>query len=135
MDDTKRILIVEDEPTLLDILAAELSKAGFSVCKSSDAASAFQAAKDNEPNIILLDILLPNGDGGILLEKFKADEKTKNIPVVVLTNLTDEDTRKKCETAGCVDFLVKADYRIGELVQKIKEICGRLPISSSPEKK
>lgn len=133
--DPKRILIVEDEPTLLNILAAEFSKAGFSVCKSSDAESTFQMAKDSEPNVILLDILLPDGDGETLLEKFKADEKTKNIPVVVLTNLTDEDTRKKCEAAGCVDFLVKADYRIDELVQKIKEICDRIPAGSSPGKK
>jgi DNA-binding response OmpR family regulator len=123
----KRILIVEDEPSLRSILGAEFSKAGFGICVAGDATTAFRIAKESEPDLILLDILLPNGDGTTLLKQFKTDQKTKHIPVVVLTNLSAEETRKQCEAAGVDEFLVKADCSISQLVDKVKSVLERIP--------
>lgn len=123
--DQKRILIVEDEPSLVKILETELGRAGFGVAVAENALGALEMAIDGEPNLILLDLLLPNGDGQALLKDLKTGERTKNIPVVVLTNLADEETRKRCEAAGCEDFLVKADYGIPQLVAKINSILAR----------
>jgi DNA-binding response OmpR family regulator len=121
----KRILIIEDEPALAGILGLEFSKAGFGVCSAGNAIAGLQMAKDSDPDIVLLDLLLPNGDGQALLLQLKSEEKTKNIPVVVLTNLADEETRRRCEAAGCDEFLIKADHSIAQLVDKVNAVLAR----------
>lgn len=123
----KRILVVEDEPSLANILEMELSRAGFEVLIADSAVKALQMAIDGEPNLILLDLLLPNGDGQALLKDLKTDERTRNSLVVVLTNLADEETRKQCEEVGADAFLVKADYSIPQLVEKINSLFEHSP--------
>jgi CheY-like chemotaxis protein len=82
-------------------------------------------AIDNHPDIIVLDLLLPNGDGEAVLRELRTREETKDIPVVILTNLTDEELKQRCVALGCVEYLVKADFGLDQVVQKVKELYER----------
>lgn len=119
-----RILIVEDEASLLDLLAARFEKQGFIVGKCDNSTAALKMAHDSRPGLILLDILLPNGDGETLLKNLRQGEQTKDIPIVILTNLSDEDLKQRCLALGATDYLIKADYGLDQMVAKIKELYG-----------
>jgi len=107
---------------LVRYLSRALEKAGFTVFSASSAAEGMQLAEEHGPDLILLDILLPGNGGEDLLAQLQRGEKTKDIPVAVVTNLTDSATRDKCFALGCADFIVKADYRLDQLVEKIASL-------------
>lgn len=125
MASAPRLLIIEDEPSLVNLLAARFEKEGFAICKCTSAAAALKMAVDNHPDMILLDLLLPNGDGEALLKELRTRKETKEIPVVILTNLADEEVKKRCLDFGCADYLVKADFGLDQIVEKVKELYGR----------
>ena len=88
--------------------------------KSSTAAEGLNIARAEKPDVVLLDILLPGGGGEEVLKQLKAAEDTKSIAVVALTNLSDPELKARCMAMGCTDFLVKADYRLDQIVEKVK---------------
>jgi len=124
-DTDPTLLIIEDEPILIDLIAAQMERAGFRVLRALDAKSGMRTAQDEKPDMILLDLMLPNYGGEQLLADLKADDKTKNIPVVIMTNFANSELESKCRALGCVEYIIKANYRLDELVVKIKEICER----------
>ena len=116
-----KILIVEDEKALSGALHDKFTALGYEVKAVLEGGSAYQEAKSFLPDIILLDILLPRKNGFQVLQELKADPDIKNIPVIMLSNLdTDEDIKKSLQL-GAVDYFVKSNHPIKEVVEKVKE--------------
>lgn len=119
-----KILIVEDDTFLGGIYASKFEKEGFEVMTASDGEAGFKQAKKEMPDIILLDILLPKLDGFEVLEKLKADEHLRKVPVVLLTNLGQKEDVDKGLKLGAKDYLIKAHFMPSETVEKVKKILG-----------
>lgn len=117
-----KILLVEDDPFLLNMYATKFEMENFKVVLAEDGEKGWRLAGKEEPAIILLDIILPKMSGFDVLEKLKADEKTKNIPVILLTNLSQRDEIKRAMELGAVDYLIKAHFMPSEVVEKIKKV-------------
>lgn len=117
----KKILIIEDETALLYALQSQLSVEGFKTMTAADGEVALSLILKEKPDLIVMDIILPKIDGWTLLKKIKSNKITKNIPVIIISNLSDEPSRTKGLDLGAKDYLAKIDYSIAELVKKIKE--------------
>jgi len=121
MSDKKKILIIEDEPSLQKSLMDYLELEGFEVSGALDGEKGIELAKNEKPDLILLDIILPKKDGYEVLDVIKKDEEIKNIPVILLTNLESQEDIVKGMEKGAISYLVKSDYKLEEVVKKIKE--------------
>jgi two-component system alkaline phosphatase synthesis response regulator PhoP len=120
-----KILVVEDEEILLTALSEELKQEGFNVIGAHDGIEGVEMAMSEKPSIILLDLVMPRLDGIGALKQIKENDATRDIPVVILTNLSDYDKVSDALSLGAMDYLVKANYRLEELVTKIKSILDR----------
>ncbi len=126
MDDKKtKVLVVEDEEILLTALSEELKQEGFEVVGAKDGVEGVEKAGSEKPDLILLDLVMPRLDGIGALKQMKENPDTKEIPVVILTNLSDYDKVSDALSLGAMDYLVKANYRLEELVNKIKTVIER----------
>ena len=117
----KKILIVEDEVTLNKALVEFLTGEGFEILSALDGEQGLEMVKKNIPDLILLDIILPKKDGYEVLDEIRKDEKTKNIPVIMLTNLESQEDIVKALEKGATTYLVKSDYRLEDIAKKVKE--------------
>jgi response regulator RpfG family c-di-GMP phosphodiesterase len=117
----KTILIVEDEAPLLKAVKTKLELSGFSVITAEDGLTGLDLALTKKPDLILLDIIMPKMDGMSVLQKLRKNPAGKNIPVIVLTNLSDADKMQEAEKRGVHDFLIKSDWRLEDVVSKVKE--------------
>ena len=120
-----KILIVEDEDILLTALSEELKQEGFQVVGAKDGVEGVEKAQSEKPHLILLDLVMPRLDGIGALKQMKDNPEIKDIPVVILTNLSDYDKISDALSLGAMDYLVKANYRLEELVNKIKTVLER----------
>lgn len=118
----KKILIVEDDSTLQKALGEYLLSEGFEVEIALDGEEGTRRAKKNNPSLIILDIILPRKDGYEVLKELKNDESTKNIPVILLTNLGSLSDVEKAIKMGATTYLIKADYTLEDVAKKIREI-------------
>lgn len=117
----KKILFIEDEAHLQKLVGQQLEQEGFQVLSALNGEIGLQKAKQELPDLILLDLILPKKDGFEVLQELKTQEKTKNIPVIILTNLeTSADVRKALDL-GATTYLVKANYKLEEITKRIKE--------------
>lgn len=114
------ILFVEDDPTLQKTLTLALEKEGYKVAQALDGEIGLRLAKESKPDLILLDIILPKYDGFEVLGELKKDAATKAIPVIVLTNLETSEDIQKALALGATTYLVKANYDLKEVLEKIK---------------
>jgi len=117
----KTILIVEDEPTLQKTLSLALSQEGYEVKNALDGEIGLKLAKEVKPDLILLDLILPKVDGFEALEELKNNDSTKEIPIIVLTNLESTQEIERALVMGATTYLVKANYDLKDIIQKIKE--------------
>lgn len=125
MVDTKHtILIVEDDLFLRNMYLTKLESEGFEVFLASDGEEAIDKMKLYKPDIILLDILVPKKNGFEVLEEKKNDSEIRDIPVMVLSNLSQKEQIKKCYELGAKDFLIKAYFVPIEVIKKIKNLIG-----------
>ena len=115
----KKILIIEDEIVLAEMYKEKLEKEGFEVFLASEIREGIEIAKKERPDLILLDILLPRENGVSFLEKIKKEE-IKDIPIVAFSNYDDPETKKRAFELGVKEYLIKANYTPGEIVEKIK---------------
>jgi two-component system, OmpR family, alkaline phosphatase synthesis response regulator PhoP len=120
-----KILIVEDEEILLTALSEELKQEGFQVVGAKDGVEGVEKAQSEKPHLVLLDLVMPRLDGIGALKEMKNNPEIKDIPVVILTNLSDYDKISDALSLGAMDYLVKANYRLEELVNKIKTVLER----------
>jgi putative two-component system response regulator len=105
--DTTRVLVIDDEPAHASLLERLLTKEGYAVETAGDADAAIVAIARRNPDVILLDVVLPKGDGFTLCRRLKIDSATRLIPVIMVTALTDRESRIKGRQAGADDFLTK----------------------------
>jgi len=115
------ILIVEDEPTLQKALSIALEREGYEVKSALEGEAGLKLAKESKPNLILLDLILPKIDGFEILAELKKDESTKEIPVIILTNLESSQDIEKALVLGAKTYLVKANYDLKDVILKVKE--------------
>lgn len=115
----KKILIIEDEKALVKSLELAL-KDNYKVLTAASGKEGLQKAKKEKPDLILLDILLPDKNGTEVLKAIKTDEDIEDIPVIVLTNLGDRITISKIFEAGGKEYIVKSDWGLFEIAKKIK---------------
>lgn len=115
------VLIVEDDKFLIDLLIMQLSKQKFKAYHAKDGEEAIKIANEKKPNLILLDIILPGMNGFEIIEQLKKGEITKDIPVIFMSNLGDKEDIEKGKSLGAKDFIVKANFSLDEIMEKIKE--------------
>jgi DNA-binding response OmpR family regulator len=118
----KKILIIEDDSFLQGLEASKLSKEGYKVITASSGEEAMEKIKELGIDIILLDLVLPNFDGFDILKKVRSTESTKDIPVIVFSNLSEEKAINKSKELGATDFMVKSNFTLDELVKHIGSI-------------
>ena len=121
----KTILIVEDEATLHRALLEFLTEEGFAVLSAMDGEKGLELAKSKKPDLVLLDIVLPKMDGYEVLERLKENAPTKKIPVILLTNLESAEDVQRAFDKGATTYLVKADYKLEDVIKKIRETLNR----------
>ena len=115
----KKVLIVEDEESLRSILSDALVQKGVEVLQAKDGQDGIIKATEELPDLILLDILMPRMDGRAVLKLLRSNENTKNTPVIFLTNLNELDTVSELVVGELVDYIVKSDWGIEEVVKKV----------------
>jgi len=117
-----KILIIEDEEVLVNMYETKFKSEGYEVYKANNGEEGLKSALEVKPDIILLDIIIPKIDGFMVLKKIKSDPSTKNVPVILLTNLGQEEDIKKGQEEGAADYLVKANMTPSEVVDKVREV-------------
>ncbi|PIQ74434.1 MAG: response regulator [Candidatus Portnoybacteria bacterium CG09_land_8_20_14_0_10_44_13] len=117
-----KIIFVEDEPTLQKTLGDVLRKEGYDVKAAFDGVAGLELIKLEKPDLVLLDLILPKMDGFTVLKKMREDEETKDIPVMILTNLEGTFDVERVLELGATTYLVKANYELREVVEKIKKM-------------
>lgn len=117
----KKILIVEDDATLLLALADSLTQTGFEIIKARDGEEGLTAALCDHPDLILLDIVMPKMDGITMLKRVREDAWGKDVKVIMLTNLSDNEKIAEAIAQRSQDYLVKSDWKIDDVVAMIRE--------------
>ncbi|MBU0636769.1 MAG: response regulator [Patescibacteria group bacterium] len=117
----KKILIVEDDGMISSMYKIKLEIDGFKVIIANNGAEGLELIKKEQPDLVMLDVILPQIDGFSVLEELKKEESTKLIPVIMLTNLGTEEDKDKGEKMGAVDYLIKASLTPAQLSIKIKK--------------
>lgn len=119
--DKKQLLLVEDDPFLYKVLSERLLDEGIAVEVATDGEEVLKKAKKLQPSLILLDLILPKKSGFDVLKALREDKETKSMPVLVLSNLGQQEDIEQIKAMGIEDYLVKADYSLAEMVDQIIE--------------
>lgn len=120
----KTVLCIEDESILQETITNALQSNGYGTLKAHDGEEGLMLAREKKPDLILLDLILPKRNGFDILADLKQTESTKHIPVIILTNLEGVDEVEKAIAGGATTYLVKANYSLEEVLQKIRETIG-----------
>ncbi len=115
-----KILLIEDDKFICDVYKDGLKMGGFKVIIAYDGKEGIKKIKSEKPDLILLDLVVPLINGFEILEKIKIDKKFKKIPVIILSNLGEEKDIRKGMSLGAVDYLVKVNFSIKEVIEKVK---------------
>lgn len=117
-----KILIVEDERSLTNVYREKLSSLGYDVEIAADGDAAVAALKSGIPDIIVLDLIIPKKDGFQVLSEIKANSAWKHIPIIVASNLGEEEDIAKAKKMGVSEYFVKSDVSLADLVNRIKRL-------------
>lgn len=118
----KSVLIIEDDQFLRELISRKLTEEGLNVSVACDGEEGINKVKSEKPGIVLLDLIIPGIDGFEVLSRMKKDPEMSLIPVIILSNLGQKEDVEKGLTLGAVDFLIKAHFTPGKIVEKIKSI-------------
>ena len=116
-----KVLIIEDDQRINKVYMAKLSVEGITVITALDGEEGLRKIYSEKPDLILLDLMLPQKSGFEILKEIKQDPKVKDIPVLILSNLAQEKEVEKGLELGAEDYLVKTDYSIQQVMEKIKK--------------
>ena len=119
-NDNKKILIIEDGEFFRRLYKEGLGAAGFRVLQANDGQEGIEKIKAKKPDLVLLDLLMPNQGGYAVLEEVASNEDTKNIPIIVLSNLNQDSDIKKSKELGAVDYLIKANVTLKDVIGRIR---------------
>jgi DNA-binding response OmpR family regulator len=120
MQKVYKLLIVEDERTILNALSLKFEKENFKVSTARNGEEGLKMALKTKPDLILLDIVMPVMDGMTMLKHLRKDKWGKTAQVIVLTNLSDSTVAEALEN-NVYDYLLKADWNISDVVRKVRE--------------
>lgn len=115
-----KLVLVEDEEILRVVLKEKFEEAGFEMSVAVDGEEAVPLIQEINPKVVILDLLLPKKNGFDVLQELKADSSLKNIPVIILSNLGQDEEIKRALQLGAADYFVKTQHPIKEVVEKIK---------------
>lgn len=119
-----KILIVEDEPAIQELLAFNVMQAGFQALRAEDAVSAWEQIRTNTPDMILLDWMLPNTSGVVLAKQLRSDARTRDIPIIMLTARGEERDKVLGLESGADDYITKP-FSPRELMARIRAVLRR----------
>ncbi|HBO16549.1 MAG: Two-component response regulator PhoP [Candidatus Moranbacteria bacterium GW2011_GWE2_35_2-] len=122
MEKKKKIVIIEDEVILRETLQDFLEKEDFDVDSAADGEAGVEMVMRKNPDLVLLDIILPKKNGYEVITELRENQTTKDVPIILLTNLGSIRDIEKALALGATTYLVKADYQLKEIVEKIKGV-------------
>lgn len=120
----KKILIVEDEPQMLEALVDEFKGAGFSVLTAKNGEEGLKTAMENHPDLIVLDIIMPKMDGMTALRELKKNSWGALVPIIILTNINEPDKLAEALEIGVSEYIVKAETSLNDICDTTKKILG-----------
>jgi CheY-like chemotaxis protein len=121
----KKVLWVEDDPFLCEIIARKCKAASFELTMVNDGEHAIDALQEMMPDLIVLDVILPGMDGFEVLSRVKADQRTKAVPVVLLSNLGQQSDIDRAKELGAERFIVKAMLTLTEIIEELKKVLAK----------
>ena len=116
----KKVLLVEDDPFLSNLLKVRLQKENVDVFLARDGEEALKRIEEDRPSLVLLDLILPKKSGFEILEKISTDPQLKDMPVIILSNLGQTSDIQRGKELGAIEYYVKAKISIDDLVGKVK---------------
>jgi len=122
MSSSKTILIIEDEALILRALSEGFTRRGYKVLKADDGEAGIESIEKENPDVILLDLILPKVSGQEVLQHMNENKLIKKIPVVVLTNVSDGSSLKECMDLGAKEYIIKANFSFDEMEDTIKRV-------------
>lgn len=122
-----KILLVEDDEMLHDMYTQKFKTHGYDVVSAYNGVEGVKLAEAEQPSLILLDVIMPKMDGFVALKKIRKNPSTVNIPVILLTNLGQEEDVKKGKELGADDYFIKANHTPQEVVDKVNELLKKKP--------
>lgn len=117
----KTVLLVEDNEFIRNMYQLKLSKADIKCIEAIDGAMALSKIAESKPDLVLLDLMMPDISGLEVLQELRQQKLLPGLPVLVLTNIMDQPTIDKCKVLGACDYIVKTDLTPKEVVDKIKQ--------------
>jgi len=117
----KKILLVEDEKIIVDVLEKKLVKEGYEVMVAQDGEEGLRKMKEVKPDLILLDIVMPKKGGFEVMEEMKKDRELKDIPVIVISNSGQPVELDRAQRLGAKDWLIKTEFDPNEVIEKVKK--------------
>ncbi len=124
MGEPARVLLAEDDRFLRKAAETALKRQGFTVLAAVDGEEALRMARAETPDVVLLDLIMPNLQGFEVLRALKADPATKKIPVIILSNLGQESDVRQALEAGAAGYFVKANLSLHDLIKRVGEATG-----------
>jgi DNA-binding response OmpR family regulator len=128
------VLIIEDDEVLLRALYLLFRKNDFTVASASDGDTGLKMAQRLNPDIIILDLLLPKMSGLDVLKYLKSNPLTRDIPVIILSNLGDESDVEQAKSLGAIDYFIKAETDLSDLVKKTSKVLSEKSLGNKKEK-
>lgn len=122
MDKDKLVLLIEDEPALSKILQESLLEHGYQVDVAIHGEEGWQKTKELEPDLVLLDIILPRLDGFVYLKRLRNNKHLKKTPVIILSNLGQDSDVAEGKELGALDYLVKSNHTIDAIIKRIDNV-------------
>jgi two-component system alkaline phosphatase synthesis response regulator PhoP len=121
-DNPIKIVVADDEQFITTAYSDGLQRAGFSVIIAHNGEEAYKKVVDEKPNLVLLDLIMPKMNGFEVLKTLKSSTELKHIPVVILSNLSQETDEDEAKKLGAIDFIVKSDISLEDLVTRINKL-------------
>ena len=118
----KIVLLVEDDEPIIKAIERRFKEENISLIISHDGEDGYNKADEHRPALILLDIIIPKMDGLTMLKKIRATDWGKEIPAIVLTNLSSPIQESEASKLGVADYLIKTDWRLDDIMKKIKKV-------------
>lgn len=119
----KKIMLVEDDPFISDIYHIKLSEAGYDVSIASNGLEAMKKLEEGEiPDLMLLDIVMPYMDGRDVLKTMRESAAWKDVPVILLTNISEKQQVEEAFKYGAKDYLIKSHFTPSEVIEKVQEV-------------
>lgn len=120
----KKILVVEDDPHISKVYLIKFNQEGLEAVHAGDGEEAIMKMKETKPDLVMLDLMLPRKDGFWVMEEMGKTPELAQIPVMVLSNLGQEQDKERAYGLGAKDYMVKADNPIKDIVDKVKKQLG-----------